>query len=72
MIALKEKVKPKNGKIVITLPENLKDATEFILTLEKAEKSKIQKKNKIDRLQQFKGIVKDSTYQPDEEEWYKQ
>ena len=72
MIAFKEKVRPRNGKIVITLPKELKDEVEFLLTVEKEEKKQNIGKAKLARLQKFKGIIKNSNFTISESEWYEQ
>lgn len=72
MIALKEKVKAKNGKIVITLPDELKDEVDFVLILEKQDDEQNIGKAKLARLQKYKGIITDNNFTISESEWYEQ
>lgn len=62
-----------NGRFYFELPDDLKDSEitiQLIVKKEKAEQHRI--KDKLAQIRAFAGIAKDSGYESNEEEWYKQ
>ncbi len=62
-----------NGRFYFELPDDLKDSEITIQLIVKKDKTKLLKKeDKLEKIRPFAGIAKESWYEPDAEEWYKQ
>ena len=62
-----------NGRFYFELPDDLKDSEITIQLIVKNDKTKSLKKEEgLEKIRAFAGIAKESRYEPDAEEWYKQ
>jgi hypothetical protein len=62
-----------NGRFYFDLPDDLKDSEITIQLIVKKDKTEsLKKEDKLEKIRAFAGIAKESRYEPDAEEWYKQ
>jgi len=62
-----------NGRFYFELPDDLKDSEITIQLIVKKDKTiSLKKEERLQKIRAFAGIAKESRYEPDVEEWYKQ
>ncbi len=62
-----------NGRFYFELPDDLKDSEITIqLIVKKDNTNLLKKEERLEKIRAFAGIAKESRYEPDAEEWYKQ
>jgi hypothetical protein len=62
-----------NGRFYFELPDDLKDSEITIQLIVKKDKNKsLIKEERLEKIRAFAGIAKESRYEADAEEWYKQ
>lgn len=61
------------GRFYFDLPDDLKDSEITIQLIVKKDKTEsLKKEDRLEKIRAFAGIAKESRYEPDAEEWYKQ
>lgn len=62
-----------NGRFYFDLPDDMKDSEITIQVILKKDKTEsLTKEERLEKIKAFAGIAKESRYEPDAEEWYKQ